>query len=289
MTALDNRTPWAVALLAVADAEGRPLLTVAVEATIGLDGAACDEQPAICLEGAWDGDPATGAPREPPCSPLPKRGTDCLLRGSGVGREVVFAVGPVAAQARLCGPRTWVRTWRGIRPGPEGVFVPVPLAWERAAGPQPANPVGCGLATGPFREGVALPQIEDPAAPLTRWGSAAPPPGFAATTPAWGHRAGLDPFDPAAANVAPPALIAAGGLRGDEIVRCTGCAGGPLHGDLPGLAPPRLRLARRQGDLRPEARLDTVLVDAGARTLRLTWRATAAVGEWAAVDAVAVG
>lgn len=288
MSALDNRTPWAVALLGVGGARGEPALCVAVEAGFHLgDMRPLDEQPAICLDGAWHGDPAASSPREAPCAPLPKRGTDCLLRGHGHARELRFRCGPVVQRARLCGRRTWVRRWFGIRPGPEQPFEPIPLTWEEALGPQPGNPVGTGLA-GPrerFRPGLALPRIVAPDLRL-RWGRAAPAVGFGPTAPAWAHRRDLDPWDPAAHNAAAPGLIAPP-LRGDEAVEVEGCRT-PIACRLPGLAPPRIRLARRRGDLRPEAVLDTVLVDADALTLRLTWRAWALVDGHELVDAVEI-
>lgn len=285
---IDNRTAWAAALLGVSDVRGEPALCVVVEATVGVDGRPSAAQPEVCLEGAWEGDPACRAPREAPCATHPKAGTDCLLRGHGHARLVRFACGPVATTARLHGARTWVRRWHGIGPGPEAAFTPVPLIWEQAAGPQPANPVGTGVVARrtPFREGVALPCIEHPDQPLTRWGREAPPVGFGMTTPAWAHRRARDAFDPVAQQAAPPELIAPR-LRGDEAFAVEGCRM-PLSSRLPGLSPPRVRLARRCGDLAPEAVLDTVLIDADALAIRLTWRAWSLVGEHAWVDAVEI-
>lgn len=286
MTILDNRTPWAAAMLGVSGARGEPAFCVAVEATVRIaDGRPLEQQPAICLEGAWHGDPATTSPREAPCAPLPKRGVDCLLRGHGHARRLRFRCGPVEQRARLCGRRTWRRSWFGIRPGDELPFEPVPLTWEEALGPQPSNPVGCGLAT-TFRDGIALPRIEAVDQPHLRWGRTHTPVGFGPTAPAWACRRDLDPFDPAAHNVAAPGLIAPA-LRGDEPVEVEGCSR-PIACRLPGLPPPRVRLARRRGDLRPEAVLDTILVDADAQTLRLTWRAWCLVDGHELVDLVEI-
>lgn len=284
---IDNRTPWASAMLGVSDQRGEPALCVVVEATVGIDGSE-REPPPVCLDGAWDGDPALSAPREAPCTCLPKAGTDCLLHGHGHARQVRFRCGPVAQAARLSGARSWVRHWYGIRPGPEAAFEPVPLRWEHAAGAQPANPVGVGVVarTERFREGVPLPRIEHPNQPLTRWGRSPAPVGFGPTTPAWEHRRELDAFAPEAQQIAAPELIAPP-LRGDEEIVVEGCRQ-PIACRLPGLPPPRIRLARRCGDLAPAARLDTVLVDADALTIRLTWRAWCLVGEHAAVEAVEI-
>ncbi len=285
---IDNRTAWSATTLGVSDRRGEPALCVVVEATLHIDGKPCDGQPAICLDGAWDGEPATTSPREAPCATHPKSGTDCLLRGHGCSSEIRFHCGPVATSAELRGPRQWVRHWYGIRPGSEGAFEPVPLTWEHAAGPVPANPVGTGLVTRrePFRDGIAMPCLERHGQPLRRWGRAVMPVGFGPTTPAWAHRRDLDPYEPALQQVAPPELIAPC-LRGDEPFSVSGCRQ-PMSGHLPGLPPPLVRISRRQGDLRPDARLDTVLFDADALTIRLTWRAWCPIGEHTWVDAVEI-
>lgn len=80
-------------------------------------------------------------------------------------------------------------------------------------------------------------QQETTTGALTRWGRSTPPIGFGATTPAWAHRRDLDPFDPAAQQVAPPELCAPP-LRGDEALLVEGC-GQPISCRLPGLPPPR--------------------------------------------------
>ena len=285
---IDNRTAWAAAMLGVADRDGEPALCLVVEATCDLSGRPLEEQPEINLDGVWDGDPAATAPREAPCATMVKPGTDCLLHGYGHARSVRFHIGPVMASARLCGARQWVRRWHGIRPGPEAAFTPVPLIWEEAAGAQPANPVGCGVVgrRERFREGVALPRLEHPTKPMRRWGDRPAPVGFGPTAPAWAHRHDADPFAPASQQVAAPELIAPR-LRGDEAVLVEGCRQ-PIATRLPGLPPPTIRLIRRQGDLTPALLLDTVLVDADAGTIRLTWRGWTLVGEHAWVEAVEI-
>lgn len=285
---IENYTGWAATVLGISDRRGEPALCVVVQATVDLEGKAC-QQPTIAIEGSWSGDPARCAPDEAPCCTQPKAGTDCLLHGHGHQRVVRFRCGPVSSAAQLSGARQWVRRWCGVRPGPEAAFQPVPLRWEHAVGALPANPVGCGVvaARSRFQDGVPMPCIEHPNRPLRRWGQTPPPVGFAATTPAWAHRRELDAFDAAAQQIAAPALISPF-LRGDEDVVVEGCHS-PIRCRLPGLSPPRIRLIRRQGDLEPEARLDTVLIDADARTVRLTWRAWCVVGEHAWVGSVTIG
>jgi hypothetical protein len=271
-----------LAVLAAADAAGRPLLAIVIEASFAADGAPLPGDP-ISLDGAWHGDPACSSPRLAPCGVPARHGVDVLLAGTADGAEVAFACGPVAAAARVRGRRTWVRRWCGVRPGPEAARGPVPLRWEEACGPQPANPVGCGLAER-FAEGLPLPRLELPDHPLRRFGRAVPPAGFAATTPAWAHRRDRAAFDPLAANCAAPGLIAAAMPRAAAFA-LDGC-GAPWRGRLPDPPPPRLRVARRQGDLAPEPALEQVRFDADARTITLGWRALCDPGEHGWVTAV---
>lgn len=289
MTALDNRTPWAVAVLGVAGARGEPALCVAIEATCSIaDGRPLEAQPAIELDGTWHGDPAASSPIDAPCAPLPKAGIDCLLRGHGHARRVSFRCGPVRQEADLHGARIWTRGWLGTAPGAEAPFTPVPLRWEEACGPQPSNPVGTGLSGSGevFHDGIALPRITAAGQGRLRWGRAVPAPGFGPTAPAWLHRRDLAACSPQAQNIAPPGLVAAT-LHRDDDIAVAGCAA-PISCRLPPLAPPRVVLARRRGDLRPEAVLDTVVVDADTMSIRLTWRAWCLVGGHELVDAVEV-
>ncbi len=109
------------------------------------------------------------------------------------------------------------------------------------------------------------------------------------TLPAFAHRRELDAFDPHGANAAAPELIAADGLRGDEEVVALGVrADGAWSFRLPGLTAPRIRLAARRGDLAPRAVLDSVLLDADAGTVRLSWRAWSLVDEPALISAVEI-
>jgi hypothetical protein len=289
MTALDNRTPWSVAVLGISGARGEPAMCVAIEATLHIaDCSPLDAQPEIVPEGTWHGDPASSSPYDPPCALLPKQGTDCLLRGHGHARQVRFRCGPVVQHARLCGRRSWQRRWFGIRSGDEQAFEPVPLIWEEAIGPLPANPVGTGLVDrrAAFRDGIMMPRIIAPDQRALRWGHGQPPVGFGPTAPAWAHRRDLEAWDPTAQHVAAPGLIAPL-LRGDEVIEIEGCQQ-PIASRLPGLPPPGIRVVRRRGDLQPIAVLDTVLVDADAMTMRLTWRAWCLVDGHELVDAVEV-
>lgn len=277
---LDHGSHHAVSVLGVANARGEPALCVVIDSTWTVGDEACrllDAQPEIDLEGSWHGEPGASTPWDPPPSPVPKAGCDVVLRGHALAPTdlVELRVGPVGTELRIVGPRTWQRRLLGLRPSEPAPWERIPLWWEHAAG-GPANPLG----RGPAAEGMPLPCLESPNDPQR-------PVGVAWTLPAFAHRRGRDAFDPRGANAAAPDLIAAA-LRGDEAVLVSGCTARPWTFRLPNPATPLVRIAHHHGDLRPTAKLDGVLLDADARTVRLTWRAWILVGGHELVSAVAV-
>lgn len=297
---VDAASGFAVAVLGVADARGAPALCVVAETSwyAGADGCRrAERQAPVELDGRWHGEPGASTPREPPTSPVAKTGTDVILAGHAVAPapEVDLRIGPLRQRMRTCGDRSWRRTWRGIRPSDPAPWERIPLTWEHACGGgdgdaiEARNPLGRGFrqrATA-FAEGLRLPNLEHPDQPLVRWGATPPPVGCAWTLPAFAHRRASDAFAPHAANAAAPELIAGDGLRGDETVVAVGVRpDGPWGFRLPAVPPPALTLACRDGDRTPAMILDTVLLDADAGTVRLTWRAWTVVGEHALVDAV---
>lgn len=293
---IDNRTPWAVAVMGVAGPRGEPALCVVVEATFAA-GRPTETQPPVELDGRWSGEPGASSPLDPPTSPGPKAGTDVVLRGHAIAPEVAIRVGPLTHRLRVSGDRTWEKGWFGIRASEAAPWERMPLTWERAFGGgdgdaiEARNPLGCGFRGrgSAFRDGLRLPNLEHPGHPLRRWGQAPPPAGCGFTMPAFAHRRDRDAFDPAGANAAAPELIAGAGLRGDEAVAISGVRPeGEWAFRLPALPAPRLRLAARRGDLAPVAALDTVLLDADAGSVRLSWRAWTRIDEPALVTAVEV-
>ena len=137
--------------------------------------------------------------------------------------------------------------------------------------------------------GVRLPNLEDPANPITAWNQRPPPAGFAPICAHWEprrsfagtydeewqkHRAPYLPkrFDPRFLQLAPPGLIAPGYLKGGEPVELRGVTrAGIARFRLPeGDAKITYRL-----DGSPEERpvhLDTVLIEPEQSRFSLTWR-----------------
>lgn len=255
---VDNTTPFAVALLAVADERGRPVLAVVVKATFELTPGrpptlAAEQQP-FDMAGRYYGEPANSSLQFEPESAWVKPATDVVLLGHArapdgpvTQLDVGLRVGPLHKVARVFGDRVWAVT-RGScvvsRPLP---FERMPLVWERAFGGrdpdapdtafEPRNPVGRGFVGRgrPLNEPRFMPNIEDPNALLRAPGDAPAPVGFGFVAPHWQPRAALAgtydaawqaerapalpaDFRPAFLNAASPGLVAPGYLRGDEPV-----------------------------------------------------------------------
>lgn len=331
--AIENRTPYAHAPLFLADEAGKPSLVVVVKATvaIGPNGrlTLADRQRDVSLAGEPWGEADTSSYRYEPETAFVKPSTDVVLVGHarcprGVGREteVEFRVGPVGKRVRVTGDRVWTKRIGGkIVPSDPVAFETMPLAYERAFGGhdastgtppevafEPRNPVGRGYRAprGRFDDGVALPNLEDPARPLDRYGDLRPPCGVGFVSPSWEPRSKLAgtyddawlrdrmpmlpaDFDPRFFNAASEGLVTPGHLRGDEPVVVRNAGPLPeLRFSLPGLRPPAFSVERRGH--RPEShttQLDTVIVDTDAAAVVLLWRGRVGL-RWGPHDLAAV-
>ncbi len=246
-----------------------------------------------------------------------KPGTDVLLIGdahppadrSATTHEVSLRVEAgdhtVHKTVRVHGERVFVRSMLGVAPGPAAPLrAPVPLIYERTFGGrdesdpsailiEPRNPAGIGVARDRERlVGAAVPEIEDPRAPL---GSRAPAPaGFGPLPSHWAPRAArfgtpderwrrerspiapLD-HDPRHASVAPDDLHSERPLLGDEPVEIRGATPeGLFRFQLPRVTP--VFAARVRGELIAlSTHLDTFLIDLcdpSARRVELVFRAS---------------
>jgi hypothetical protein len=180
----------------------------------------------------------------------------------------------------------------------------MPLVWERAFGGRdrtdkgptedPRNPVGAGFRADDGLEpvgGMALPNVEDPADPITSWKQKPAPMGVGPISEHWEPRRsyagtydeawqqGRAPylptdFDPRFLNIAPTGLSAVGHLQGGDPVDLRGFAPeGAVQFRLPTLKP---RVAFHVGGSPNErpANLDTVILEPTARRFSLVWRAS---------------
>lgn len=257
-----------------------------------------------------DGDPATTSIRKPSDVVDEKPGTDVLLVGHAHaprGRnassvDVSLRVGAIQKTLRVHGLRVWQwGTFGGLSPGPARPIVePVPLVWELAwggldvsdpAGPagEPRNTLGRGVARDPKKlVGQPGAQIEYPDKPIGKGSNV--PAGFGALCRHWEPRAAFagtyderweenkmplppDDFDPRFNVTAPPDQWCSAPLRGDEPIEVRGATPeGIWRFQLPRLAPGFSAVIFGK---RTEHRthLDTVLIDADAMAVELTYRA----------------
>jgi hypothetical protein len=255
-------------------------------------------------------DPSKGSIQRPSQLFESKPGTDVILLGhahpprdrSATHVDVSLRVGNVAKTIRAHGLRVWqMGSFGGLKPGPaRPIREPVPLIYELAWGGQdlsdekkpvaePRNYLGRGVA----REPASLvdqpaAQLEDPAHPIDGRGSR--PAAFNPIHRHWQPRiqfAGTYdeawmqtrmPFLPADFDAryhvcVPPDQWSELPLRGGEPCEILGAIPeGIWRFELPREFP---RFASYTASARTEHRtyLDTVLIDADARRIELTWRA----------------
>lgn len=215
---LDDQSGHALAPLAVADAEGRPVLALVVQATFALFPDLAGRAPPlaplqrpIALAGEHTGEPGRSSLRREPETAWCKPGTDLVLLGHAQapdGEPVTqldagLRVGSVQKLVRVFGDRAWTDGAGGLSVSGPLPFRRLPLVWERAFGgidrtdPQQRhearNPVGCGyVAPGNRLAGTQrMPNLEDPSALLARPGDCPPPAGFGFIAPHWQPRAAL--------------------------------------------------------------------------------------------------
>jgi hypothetical protein len=270
-------------------------------------------QAPVALAGVPRGDPETSSWRYEPEGGWLKPATDVVLVGTAVAPKVgtremlvAFQAGALRKGVRVVGDRVYFKSLLSVGISDPVPFERMPLVWERAFGGwdrsspderkhacEYRNPVGAGfrLSGSRFEEGVRCPNLEDPVRALRGWGDRPPPAGFGFVSPSWEPRRGLGgtcderwaeeraplvprDFTRRFLSAAPPGLVAAGHLRGDEQVVVAGVrAEGGLAFRLPGGAPPRVKVVRSgQQDVTIETRLDTVIVDTDAGKVFVLWK-----------------
>jgi hypothetical protein len=311
---LINLTRYAAQRVIGMDGDGRETLVVAVKATFALaprviTPALADEQPPVVLADEYGGEPAVSSIVQASEMMLAKPAADVLLRGcayaktaQGTETMVTLRVPPIQKTIRVTGDRAWTGAFGSLsRPAPLSAM---PLVYERAYGGRddsgdqpdawPDNPVGVGFRSKRSRLPVAgglLPNLEDPATPMSSPTDRPPTRGFGPIAPGWSPRpsyAGtydakwerdrmpllpLD-FNPRFHQVAPPDQILPGYVRGGELVTITSVrpGGEGFHFAVPTVRP---SVVVRVGSERhtPAVHCDTLAVDAEAQRLSLVFRA----------------
>jgi hypothetical protein len=219
---------------------------------------------------------------------------------------VSLAAGPVRNTVRVVGDRVWLPSGLGHVASEPAPFTAVPLVWERAFGgtdvvdgvphAEARNPVGAGYreahGTRPL-DLMPLPNLEDPADPVTSRTLGPTPTCFAPVAEHWmprrryagtydeawqRRRAPYLPadFDPRFFQLAPPDQIAPGYFTGGELVDVRGVTpDGVLRFAVPRVGVEVTYVVDGASEPRA-ANLDTVLVEPDARRVLLTWRAALA-------------
>ncbi len=274
--------------------------------------------------------PGGARPAGPPSARLEpeatflKPSTDVLLVGTAVASEprgrtgqVRLRLGPIDKTVLVFGARAWSRGVAEPTLSAPLPLEPTALRWEHAyGGPEDRrNPLGVGHfgRTPVFVDGAPAPRLELPGAPIRGWKDAPAPAGFGVVSGGWLPRAALagtydeawqatrmpalpSDFDRRFFQAAPLDQITPRPLVGGEpfVVEGVRVGDDPRPGTLRGALPrglwPTVELTLRDHVEAPRPILDTVVLDADAGTLALTWRAHAVLSRGAHdVRAVHVG
>jgi hypothetical protein len=296
--------------------DGREVVLVVVKATYSVvEGGvvlAEEQGPVRATAEVYDPSAEQSSVRLPCDLVLTKPRADVVVVGSAKSeRPVQSMIVGTAVKARVVQLEVWgERTfYRGVAGrmviGDAAPFVDKPIQYELARGGTSSdylvvdkrNPVGRGVAGDDDElEGTPAPQIEDPARPITSAGDDSPPVGFGAIAMHWSPRCEamgtldeawerermplmpLD-FDTGHYCCAHPSLQLNAPLAEGDPVRIEGMTlGGPLAFSLPrwGVTVTGFFDAGDKVEVQPT--IDTLVVDADARTFEVTGRAAFALG-----------
>jgi hypothetical protein len=309
MLQLDNQTPFKATMNVLPDRAGIDTLYVIVKATVNLRPSlslAAVQVPPTLADEYYD-EPGTSSLRYGTEMHIGKIGTDVLLTGSAWapdGHPVPrMQVGIKVAERQKVIIVTGDRVWQDGAPSSPKPFESIPLVWERAFGGvhrrgeemvgEERNPVGCGFAGGRSTgdmQGLPVPNLEDPAAPVQRLGDTPTPACMAPIAPSWMPRRGYagtyderwersrapflpDDFDPRFFQSAVPELTFPRYLQAGEQVHVVGVMpDGPILFTIPDA---QLSIAVTIGGATevPAVNLETLSIEPDENRACFTWRA----------------
>jgi len=178
---IENRSMTIVRATDVASDDDVDLLVVVSKLSFRFDESGRLRVAARQIRHHAEGDGAGGV-RYPRDYSLPFGGTDCLLVGTArpgrtpaESKVLSMRVGPLHKAVRLFGPRVYMKTPAGVRPGPPGNVVTTPLRFDHCYGGfEPGdyqdrireNPLGRGFARDPERMVGLEAQRLEPVTPL---------------------------------------------------------------------------------------------------------------------------
>ncbi len=303
---ITNATRLALQELHLQDEEARPVLALVLRETWRWGGRALERvepEPPIPLAGEPNpvmvADVLPSARLEPELA-FVKPSTDVILLGTArpaqrgaVQGLVRLRAGPIDKTVVVFGERRWTKGLLQPSLSAPLPFEGVPLRWEYAfGGPEERrNPVGMGYfgKSLPFVEESLAPQLELPDQLLRRWRDTPTPAGFGVVGAAWMPRAQYagtydqkwseqrmpalpGDFDRRMFQCAPADQIAPQPFRGDEPIGVEGAGSQRIEWRLPCTSRPVAEVRLRDGRATPELVLDTVVIDADAGEVALTWR-----------------
>jgi hypothetical protein len=309
MLQLENQTPFKATIALLPDRFGIDTLYVIVKATVTLRPSLslAEVQLPPTMADEYYGDPAATSLRAVSDMHIGKAGTDVLLIGQAWApdkRPVQrMQVGMKVAERQKLILVTGDRVWQDGVPSDPKPFESMPLIWERAFGgvhrdgdtvaAEERNPVGCGFAGGrsaSAMQGLPVPNLEDPAAPLQQIVNVSQPACLAPTAPSWLPRRAFagtyderwqrsrapylpDDFDPRFFQCAAPEFAFDRYLQAGEHVQVVGVLpDGPIAFTVPDS---HLSVAVTiEGSMHhPPANLETLSIEPDENRACFTWRA----------------
>lgn len=307
-----NRTPYTCERVLLFDKTGAETLLVAVKALYNFaqdTTRLANEQQPITVADEYFGEPGFSSIRLTSDLLPPKKSTDILVTGRAIAQkagtkamQVGVRVGDILHKAVVFGERRGFGEVDNPRP-----FEQIPLVWENAFGgadntPEEesnhgyhsSNPVGRGFVARKSKiraDEVLLPNIEHPTERLKTLGDSPTPVGFSPIAPSWSPRlecAGTydeawvnerapllpDDFDDQFFQAAPSPLVAPDYLKGNELCALLGLTPeGKISFPLQTMRP-FLRARFATSGIRSTPNLETIHIDADARTVSLLWKSS---------------
>lgn len=318
MLQVDNRTPFVPGMFVFPDQHGVDTLYVVLKATFSFAGgrvALAETRRPIATSDTFCGEPGASSLAYANEAHLLKPTTDVAVVGEAVTPDerpapscaVRVSVGPVQRLLQVFGDRVWRTGIGGQRASAPEPFVRMPLEYERAYGGshdlgpkgvtfEARNPLGRGhrgKRSAAELEGMALPNIEDPAALIHSPDDRPAPAGVGFIAPSWEPRKGFAgtyderwrttrapylpaDFDPRFFQAANPDLVCPAPLVGGEPVELANLS-------LDGVV--RFRLPACVFDVsvalggrteRPLMTMETVLFEPTSSLVSLTFRGAVA-------------
>ena len=215
--AINNKTPFVLETLFLADEDGHPVLATVVKATYQIVADShlilAEKQTSVSLTGEYRDEPELASIKYEPEIAFFKPATDIVLIGHAYAPrqgttqvDVSLEVGRLKKTVRAFGDRWWMKSMNTIAQTQPVPFERIPLIYERAFGGwerndpdpdkhsfEPRNPIGVGFKTNKeyLKDAMRLPNLEDPGQLIKDIMDKPKPAGFGFIAPHWQPRAAL--------------------------------------------------------------------------------------------------